>query len=46
MGSIFKQDPPPQQKADPAIAEARAAEERRAAELKKNKNLYKKSLMK
>jgi len=27
MGSIFKQDPPPQQKADPAIAEARKAEE-------------------
>ena len=40
MGSIFKQDPPPQQKADPAIAEARAAEERRAADLKKQQETY------
>ena len=31
MGSIFKPDPPPAPKADPEIAEARAAEERRAA---------------
>ena len=32
MGSIFKPDPPPERKADPAIEEARRAEEKRAAD--------------
>jgi hypothetical protein len=46
MGSIFKQDPPPQQKADPAIEEARIAEEKRAAELKKEQETYSKKVAK
>ncbi len=46
MGSIFKQDPPPQQKADPAIEEARKAEEARAAELKKQQETYSKKVAK
>ena len=40
MGSIFRPKPPPAPKADPAIAEARAAEERRAADLKKQQETY------
>ena len=46
MGSIFKPDPPPAPKADPAIAEARAAEERRAADLKKEQETYSKKVAK
>jgi hypothetical protein len=46
MGSIFKQDPPPEPKADPAIEEARIAEEKRAAELKKEQETYSKKVAK
>jgi len=40
MGSIFKPKAPPPPKADPAIAEARKAEEARAADLKKQQETY------
>ena len=46
MGSIFKQDPPPERKADPAIEEARIAEEKRAADLKKQQETYSKKVAK
>ena len=46
MGSIFKPKAPPPPKADPAIAEARAAEERRAADLKKQQETYSKKVAK
>jgi hypothetical protein len=46
MGSIFRQDPPPQQKVDPAIEEARIAEEKRAADLKKQQETYSKKVAK
>jgi hypothetical protein len=46
MGSIFRPKPPPPPKADPAIAEARAAEERRAADLKKQQETYSKKVAK
>jgi hypothetical protein len=44
MGSVFKPSPPPAPKADPAIAEARAAEEKRAADLKKQEETYSKKV--
>ena len=44
MGSIFKQDPPPERKADPAIAEARVEEEKRAENIKKEKTAYDKKV--
>jgi hypothetical protein len=40
MGSIFKSKAPPPPKADPAIEEARKAEEARAADLKKQQETY------
>ena len=46
MGSIFRQDPPPQQKVDPVIEEARIAEEKRAADLKKQQETYSKKVAK
>jgi len=46
MGSIFRPKPPPPPKADPAIAEARAAEERRAADLKRQQETYSKKVAK
>jgi len=46
MGSIFKPDPPPAPKADPAIEEARKAEEARAAKLKKEQETYSKKVAK
>jgi len=44
MGSVFKPSPPPAPKADPAIAEARVEEEKRAENIKKEKAAYDKKV--
>ena len=46
MGSVFKPKAPPPPKADPAIAEARKAEEARKAALEKEQETYSKKVAK